>query len=137
MNPAVVWSERFLQFTDRDPYALCKDAMDYLSKRVSSVPDLKEVADSYQKSVAKYKVNGYLTNAEFSELLKLLVTAAYERRIDTVGLRWARSPSGWIRPLCSICSKPLGGMIADPSNELGKAALASVREYRHGECVKK
>jgi Tfp pilus assembly protein PilW len=139
LNPAVVWSEfeYFLRFTDRNPYALYRDAMDYLSKRVILVPDLKEIADSYQKLAEKYKVNGYLTNAEFSELLQMLGTAAYERGINTVGFRLGRSPNGWSRPLCSICRKPLGGLIADPSNELGKTALASVREYSHGECVKR
>ena len=138
LNPAVVWSEfeYFLQFTDRDPYALCKDAMDYLSNCVGKA-DQKEIADSYQKLAEKYNANGYLSNRQFSELLALLVSIGYQTGIDAVASKDVRPPKGWVRPPCSICKKPMSKMVANPTEELGKKALESVSAWCHSQCVKR
>jgi hypothetical protein len=62
----------------------------------------------------------------------------YETGIDAVSsFRNVRAPKGWSRPACSICGKPMSGMVANPVLEIGKKALESVRRYRHGECAKR
>ncbi|HEY3094535.1 MAG TPA: hypothetical protein VGJ42_02130, partial [Nitrososphaera sp.] len=104
--------------------------------RIGKVSDLKEVAEAYQKLVENYKTNGYLNNTEFFELLGLLSRIGYESGIDSVPSRKVRPPKGWIKPSCTVCGQPMSSMVVNPSTEIGKAALASVRGYHHVECRK-
>jgi hypothetical protein len=145
LNPHVVWSEfeYFLILTKRDPYTLQKEAMDYLSTRISEVPELEELVEPYQKLAENYRTNRYLTNTEFSELLRLLsrcnmrkgYKSGYESGIDAVASTGVRPPRGWVKPPCSICGKPMWGLVVNPSIEIGRTALASVRRYHHRECA--
>ena len=82
LNPDVVWSEfeYYLSFTNRDPYALQKQAMVYLSIRIGQVSsDIKEgeAAYSYQNFKEKHKAKDYLINREFFKLLALLVLMSF------------------------------------------------------------
>jgi hypothetical protein len=139
LNPASVWSEfqYFLTFTNRDPYAIQKDAVDYLVTRVGKIPHQKDIADPYEKLVEKFKANGHLTNTDFSTLLSLLSRVGYESGIDAVTFNKVRPPKGWARPRCFFCGEPMSSLVADPFTKLGKSALDSVEEYHHSGCLKK
>jgi hypothetical protein len=138
LNPGNVLYEfeYFLRFLNRDAYALQKGAIDYLANCIGEVPDLKEFAEPCQKLVDHYGATGYLTNTEFFELLRLLSRIGYESGIDAVASRNVRPPKGWIKPPCSVCGKPMGALVVNPSAKIGQAALTSVSRYFHGQCKK-
>ena len=110
--------------------------MVYRNRQIVKAQDVKEATEYYQKLAEKYNANGYLTNKEFAQLLELLRSIGYQEGVDALASSDVRSPKGWIRPSCSICRKPLLGLVTNPSIGSSKKALESVSEFQHHKCKK-
>lgn len=135
LNPHAVEAEydAFFKFTERDPYTFQKEAMEFVASLVPSIQDQKEKVELYQNLVSEYNKNGSLTNKAFSLLLRLVQNMGFEAGIESVRRTNNRTPKGWIRPNCSVCGKPLSGLVFDPA-KMADGIIKSFKGWCHATC---
>jgi len=113
-HPEVVEKEyqRFMKMNERD--------IDVFQNRIISTI-IKRPSKNTRLLVEKYKTNGFLTDNELSELVRLKLRDDYELEIDIWRLdEDAYLPRGWSRIRCKNCNKNEFGAILNPTFGLGK-----------------
>ena len=113
-HPEVVEKEyqRFMKMNERD--------IDVFQNRIISTV-IKRPSKNTKPLVEKYKTNGFLTDNELSELVRLKLRDDYQLEIDIWGLdEEAYLPKGWSRIRCKNCNKNEVGVILNPTFGIGK-----------------
>ena len=113
-HPEVVEKEyqRFMEMNERD--------IDVFQNRIISTV-IKRPSKNTKPLVEKYKTNGFLTDNELSELVRLKLRDDYQLEIDIWGLdEEAYLPKGWSRIRCKNCNKNEVGVILNPTFGIGK-----------------
>ncbi|MDF2769416.1 MAG: hypothetical protein K0S91_2251 [Nitrososphaeraceae archaeon] len=113
-HPEVVEKEyqRFMKMNERD--------IDVFQNRIISTV-IKRPSKNTKPLVEKYKTNGFLTDNELSELVRLKLRDDYQLEIDIWGLdEEAYLPKGWSRIRCKNCNKNEVGIILNPTFGIGK-----------------
>lgn len=112
-----------------------------LEKIGQSMDYVKRLPDDMQKEYSlildEYKRRGYLETQQHLRLEQI-----YERICLLKGKNFVRNlsenpPDGWSRPLCKICGQPFYGAIVDPSDNMGKSVLDSLKIWVHKACTEK
>lgn len=93
-----------------------------------------ELAERYEQLVKNHNEKQYFTGKELDEAFGLCNRASYEIGIEAVAYTTNRTPNGWKRAMCKICSKPLDGVIYDPRNNLGAYVMKKCKDWCHPEC---
>jgi hypothetical protein len=104
--------QRFMKNNERD--------IDVFQNKIISTV-IKRPSKNTKPLVEKYKTNGFLTDNELSELVRLKLRDDYELEIDMWRLdEDAYLPRGWSRIRCKNCNKNEFGAILNPTFGLGK-----------------
>jgi hypothetical protein len=122
-HPEVVEKEfqRFLKMNQRD--------IDVFQNRIISTV-IKRPSINTRPLVEKYKTNGFLTDNELSELVRLKLKDDYQREINTWILdEEAYLPKGWSRIRCKNCNKNEIGAILNPTFGIGKHIFEQYNDY--------
>jgi hypothetical protein len=122
-HPEVVEKEyqRFLKMNQRD--------IDVFQNKIISTV-IKRPSKNTKPLVEKYKTNGFLTDNELSELVRLKLRDDYELEIDMWGLdKYSYLPRGWSRIRCKSCNESEVGVIVNPTFGIGKHILEQYNNY--------
>jgi hypothetical protein len=122
-HPEVVVKEyqRFMEMNERD--------IDVFQNRIISTV-IKRPSKNTKPLVEKYKTNGFLTDNELSELVRLKFRDDYELEIDMWGLdKYSYLPRGWTMIRCKSCNENEVGVIVNPTFDIGKHLLEQYNNY--------
>jgi hypothetical protein len=122
-HPEVVEKEyqRFLKMNQRD--------IDVFQNRIISTI-IKRPSINTRPLVEKYKTNGFLTDNELSELVRLKLRDDYEQEINVWELdEDAYLPKGWSRIRCKNCNKNEIGVIVNSTFGIGKHIFEQYNNY--------
>ncbi|MGI0011955.1 MAG: hypothetical protein ACREBU_00715 [Nitrososphaera sp.] len=100
------------------------------SMNVLSRPSFKKENEGYQQLVAEFNSNGFLSGPQFENLLEIFRKVTHYHGKESIRDLSEEPPEGWVRPKCTRCGKPAGGILADPS-EFGHIALDAFMGWHH------
>ena len=127
-HPEVVEKEyqRFMKMNERDIDV-------FQSKVISDIK--KQPSRKTRPLLDKYKITGFLTANELSELYALKSIQDHQREIDMWRLdKNARLPRGWSRIRCKVCDEAELEVILNPSFGIGKYIFDQHKDYICDAC---
>ena len=112
-----------------------KQIITSISNRLEALDKYSELAGKYKQLLRSCNEKHYLTSKEISEAISLSNQLSYEIGIDSVSNTTKRTPKGWTRLICSVCSEPLSGIVVDLENAIGQNAKEQYKNWRHSKCT--
>jgi DNA-binding CsgD family transcriptional regulator len=131
-HPELVENEyqRFSRFTEHDVDALERKFF------LNFKQDLVTAKNIINPLVEKYNKKGMLTIDEFITLIKLMLNEKYQWGKASVihDIVNGIPPDGWKVVRCMNCNRPISGVIADPTTEMGQNLLKTSIPWTHPSC---
>lgn len=106
-------------------------SMDYVKR----LPD--DMQKEYSSILDDYKRRGYLETQQHLRLEQIYERICALKGKNSIMITSESTPDGWIRPPCNYCGGPMYGVVFDPNHKMGKSMLTHLKNWCHGECLKK
>lgn len=129
-HPDVVEFEyhRFMRLTDRDSYALLRTI-------IADCEAYSKPAEKLVLLIKKYYNEGYLSNNDIYELIKLRIEHESQSSLESLMLS-STNPlaESIVRLRCNVCKKQLSGALLDSRSEIGKTILDQISHVLCSTC---
>jgi hypothetical protein len=107
----------------------------WLRSHLSRVEKRAEDHAMYKGIMTEYAAKKFLTKEQHIKLFDLCLVTAYYTGAESLTHVKNRPPEGWVRPHCSICGKPLHGVLVDSADAKSKPVLESIKDWHHTKCA--